>query len=439
MNLSLEGNTVYWQAAVATGTVAEQVLRVQANDCRSERTGFHACVSIWLGGARYVYDTFNVGRNPDRQRLIKDFYGMLNGNDMLTSIYPLPQAKHDLDNFCAELRVFWEESRLTEDSWNADDELPPLSFALRPYILDGGATMIFSRPGSLKSYVAITMAALIGAGSTALWQEQPTSLWEPQPGMRPVYFVNLERSALSVKRRLILVCRALGLRGLEHHVTFLNAKGMALAAVATKTSRFVQSNPNAVVFLDSISRAGQGSMVEDDTANRIIDLLHSVAPTWFAIGHTSRASDDHIYGSQMFDAGEDIGIKLVNERRTVPGGQSVGVSLQVVKTNDMSFPPPGYLAFDFLRPYDGADTELVAIRNTEASDFPKLLLAEPKSDEQKLVDYIAEMGLTTATKAATAIGIQRQNASTILAHSSQFVQVSKNKDGAWYGLRDDHD
>ncbi len=170
-------------------------------------------------------------------------------------------------------------------------------------------------------------------------------------------------------------------------------------------------------------------MNEDDTANRIVDMLNNCAPTWVALGHTPRADNDHQFGSVMFSAGEDIGVKLSFEERGDGKTLTLGLSLTIVKGNDISKGQPSYLALEF------ENNELWLIRGAEKGEFLKLLTEVPRSDEQKIINYLLEATMGTATQIAAATGVSRPNASTILANGPMFVKISRAKEGTFYGLK----
>jgi hypothetical protein len=57
-----------------------------------------------------------------------------------------------------------------------------------------------------------------------------------------------------------------------------------------------------------------GDLTENGAGNKIVDALNGMAETWLAIGHTPRASAEHVYGTVHFDAGADLMVKLTSEQ-----------------------------------------------------------------------------------------------------------------------------
>ena len=246
-------------------------------------------------------------------------------------------------------------------------------------------------------------------------------MWEVTEG--PVLYINLERSEVSLERREAKIRGALGVHG-RSSVHYIHARGHSLKAVATKARAYVARNPGAVVFLDSISRSGLGKLVEEDPASQFTDTMNYISETWLAIGHTPRGDDSHIFGSVHFDAGEDIGIKATAELTN----NVAGVSLQVVKSNDIARPPTAYYSLEF-----GPDG-LEAVSKAGAIDFPELAARKAQSWLEQVEGYLLEVGSASATEIAKETGLQRNHVSTILSKENRFVKLGRQGHTVFYGL-----
>lgn len=417
MELDVRGDqSVRWDRQLDTGE-KKDVFHFKAEDIRRERTGVHAKVSLGFQRARLAMDTFNVGRDEDRRRLAKAAHGLLKNG--LESAYSFERLKHDLDTFCDLLPNAWE-CRFDLCHYDANEPVAPLVYILRPYLLEGAGTIFFAPPKSGKSYILMTMAACIGAGLDALWRVQH----------RPVLYVNLERSEASMRRRWHWVCQVLGIKGIEHAVWFLHARGLPFTALAKKLDSWRVDNPNGIGLVDSISRAGYGSLKDDDVANSIVDFLNHHLRTWGAIGHTTRDSGEHVFGSIHFDAGQDIGVKVMSQRKVKE--RLVGVSLQITQSNDTGTPAAECLSLEF---GDRDEDGLIDIRRANMAQFSGLLLAQAKSDEEKIEAHLSEFTEDSATKIAKATGVNRSNAATLLKNCDRFVFRRKEGRDAIYGLR----
>ena len=133
--------------------------------------------------------------------------------------YSKEDLRADLDLFCLGLWDYRIASFMPE-LLEGDDEPKPLKFLLRPFIIEGGGTILFAPPGRGKSYSALLWATMIHNGINLLWTVIQS----------PTLFINLERSKQSVRRRVATVNKVLGLPA-EHPLLILNARGKSLLDV----------------------------------------------------------------------------------------------------------------------------------------------------------------------------------------------------------------
>lgn len=411
-------------------------IQFETRDERRERTGFHAQVRIVyatgdLHGVTLAYDTFNISRSEERARLAKqagqslsDMVLMSYGNG--TKADGMLQLTKDLAAFCENLAAVWEERRYSLDFWAADEPINRLVRVLYPYLLEGGGTITFGPPESGKTYLNLAMAYTI-----AMLHDGPCDhLWRVKHG--PVLFVNLERSEDSMKRRSLMVMRALGIQKSNHQLVMINARGSSLPSVLPAAKAYMRRNKGGSVFLDSISRAGYGSMNDDDNANRIIDGLNALGDTWCAIGHTARGANDHVFGSQMFDAGQDVGVQVVKERR----GNVLGLALRVTKGNDIAQPPIDYIAFEFSDEDQDGESYLENIRRAKASEFPELSTSTTKTRLEQLVDWMHTVTKATTTEAHNATGFPISDVSNWFNHSGKFESAGIEGRNVFYRIRE---
>ena len=366
-----------------------------ADDVRKERTGSHACIYILMNGISLAWGQLNYERDEDRVRIANSSYSHLEEIDR--GAWTKTDHKKALDEFC---RGLWAEhiSQDIGEDMEGDPDLGPPTLLCSNYIIEGGGTILYAPPGRGKSYTALIMARCVDSGLNGLWTTQ----------RRKVLFVNLERSRESMQRRLTKINLALGLPAREP-LTFVNARGKSLADVADAVEATIKAKGCELLFLDSISRAGAGSLVEDTAANRIIDLLNGLARSWFALGHTPRNDDAHLYGSQMFDAGEDIGIRL--SAKTAIDRTAIG--LKVTKANDI--PLGGIFVFELHWDVDG----LVAITQGESGNYPDLVATEKLSPFDACKEYLLLVGEADAATIGKETGIDRSNVSRYLNASAE--------------------
>lgn len=271
-----------------------------------------------------------------------------------------------------------------------------------------------------NSYLGQAMAITIATGRDTIW---PTNEFES------VLYVNLERDGAGFLRRELGLKKALKLTS-PTGVHYLHARGMGLNPLQRKIRDWLQEHPESGVFLDSVSRAqAGGSLNEDETGNRFIDMMNGLEPAWWvAIAHTPRADATHIFGSIMFEAGMDIGVKVSSETRE----NILGLRLEITAANDIGKFPPQYLAFEF----EADDSPVVGIRTACLGEFPELLEQEaigPIAKIKMAIDDSAA-GHLAGAEIAKITGLDPGNVARYLRDTKVFVALPKQGKTRPYGL-----
>ena len=394
------------------------VLRYAAQDIRRERTGIHAKVKISINWVSLASTNFNIERDEDRVRLANSAYTHLDGkeHELDRAEFPKNLFKHALDIFCEGL---WEHHVAAQmGQWmEGDPTITPARPLLGNYVLEGAGTILYAPPGQGKSYTAMAWASCLMYGIDRIWPLTDTRI--------PLY-INLERSEESMRGRLATVNRALGIDP-KSPLPFLNARGRSLSDIYESAKKTIDMHGCAVGFYDSISRAGGGgSMVADDVANKIMDMMNALIPTWVAIGHSPRADDTHVYGSQMFTAAADVEVQL--KAQPSADGKATGVGLRVSKANDIA---TGGLSVHVL---EWGELGLTGIRRAKEGEFSEIVASEKKGMEQEVEQYIDTNGPASASLLAKTLGHTRQNVSSLLATSNKFERVGRQGHEVTYGL-----
>lgn len=385
----------------------------EAANIRRERTGIHATLRIIAGATLLTYSTVNVERADKRAKLWRGAKAHLDGH--------IEEAEadlaHEFDLFCAGL---WDSyvSQDIAEFMQGDPDAPPASFVLRPYVVDGGGTILFGAPGAGKSHVSLAMAVSVDAGISALWGVR----------QRQTLFVNLERPASSVKSRLARVNRILGLDPKRPLLT-LNARGRSFLDVLDPARASVEKYQVGFVVLDSISRGGFGDLKEDATANSAIDALNGLAPAWLALAHDTKQSSEHVFGSHHFEAGADIITQTLSHWNE--SSNTLGVALTITKANDVARQPMDIYALEF------GEAGLSNIRKARKAEFTELEGRQKLSIKDKAVAFILDQktGDATASETAKAIGADRGNISRLFANDSTFMEMRHDGNKVYYGLR----
>ena len=387
-----------------------QSLVFQAEMIRLERTGVHARISISLDYRKLAWSLLNIERSEERTRLSNLAYGSVQLQE-----YTKDNLRHDLDIFCAGL---WDYhvSSFTPQLVEGEETNEPPCFYLYPYIIEGGGSILFAPPGKGKSTTALLWAQSINTGTSKIWKTQKA----------PTLYVNLERSAQSIKRRLADVNKALGLPA-KQTLLILNARGKSLSNVAPAIRKTVEQCGVKVIIVDSMSRAGFGDLTENKPVNAIIDTLSELSPCWVALGHTPRASEDRIYGSVFFDAGADIVIQL---RSQISNNGTMGVGFEITKANDLPRYGQEVFAFEY------KDWGLSEVRQAKPYEFPDIEAKKKTDMLESVMDYIAnqDTGDAHATDIEKALGFNRVNISKLLNQSGRFVKTRKVKQSQFFGV-----
>mgnify|MGYP001603292740 FL=1 len=379
---------------------------------RQERTGVHARLSLALNDDVLAWTNGNVEKDDERVRLRNSFYLKLSAHT--AAAYSKEQCKQDLDDFCGELWERWIGQAMPEELAGAEVR-EAVTFALEPYVVQGGGTIMFAPPGAGKSYLGLMMAVSIDAGVTKVWPVK----------QQKVLYLNLERADKSFSQRLGNVNAVLGLPR-NRPLRMLNARGRTLTSVADGARKYVQEQGIGVTLLDSISRAGFGKLVDDEVGNTIMDSLNGLCPSWLAIAHTPRADKSHAFGSQMFDAAADLLVQVTSQRN---GDDNVlGVSMKITKDNDVGRRQPTMLALEFDR------AGLVGVRPARPFEFPELIDAK-QNTQQEVIEYLKDKGKADASELATALDVSRNRVVQILADHSIFVGLPREGKKKPYGLK----
>ena len=374
------------QAVVHDVEIGAAVLGFRAVNIRKQRTGIHARIDVLSGPHLLGYDTFNIERDRDRAHL---------ANGCSTADVPSDLLRIHMDDFCAQVWPTWVAQFAPDEIRPSLENLQEVQYLLRPYVVDGAGTILFAPPGQGKSYFALLMAQSINHGVSTIWRVQ----------QRRVLYLNLERSALSLERRLLLVNQVLALPP-ETPMLMSNARGKTLAHVTESLGGGFD-----MVVLDSLSRSGAGSMIDDEVANSIMDTVNGLAPTWLVIAHTPRADSSHTFGSQMFDGAADLTLSLKSVRNA---DDVMGVQVKGHKSNDVPVPKPATYAMSF------DEYGLSEFRTALASEFPGLVEDGDMDRMEVIREYLLEVGEATIAEVTAHLGVGRSTAQRDL-NSGHFV------------------
>ena len=384
-----------------------------AEGIRQDKSGIHAGLTIGLDSTLLAYTNCNIERDEERTRLINKAFTYLEPD--IQKQCNKKEIEHQCAIFSKNLWKAFVNTYLPEDMEGSSEQLP-LRFVLKPYIVEGGGTILYAPPGKGKSYTGLLWAISVDAGIEKFWLVSQAK----------TLFINLERSRYSVQRRLGAANRILGLDP-KRKLLILNARGKALQDIAPNLKASIKTNDVKFIVLDSISRAGFGDLTENRPVTQIIDTLSSLCNTWLALAHTPRGDASHIYGSIHFEAGADIMVQLLTE---VSDEQTLGVGWQITKQNDIPQFPIQVFAYQF------DDLGLINVRQADKTEFPDIMSHERTTTIQDIRRFIFECDPpeATATQIADGLTIDRPKLVKILKHSGYFHERRKDGRNVYYGI-----
>ena len=395
-------------------------IKVRIDNARRERTGIHGRILFFVNGSHIAFDNINLEKGDQRGRLGRDI--VRNLSDAIMSIYSEKAITHAIGMLCQAV-INWDMENTKIDYIAATEFAPPVAFPLYPFLREGAGTILFAPPGTGKSWVSLIMGVCLTNGLTSPFNALK----------RHVIYVNLERPRNTFLVRDFAVRRALGFPSdLPSGIGYIHARGLTFKSVLWHIEQEGRRHPDSVVILDSISRTGLGSLLEDTTANQFTDSMNALGLTWMGVGHTPREASKHIYGSVHFTAGCDIETRLVGSEY----GHTLNLLLETVKANDSKRNFKHAISLEF-----GAEEQegLVNIREIQTDDPG--LVAQSTDNSFRIAHAIETLGgMATPSEIADETGIQLPNVSRILTGSKgKFIVKGSSRDGRskQYGVGDE--
>ena len=362
---------------------------------RNERTGLHGVLTIKLDNIPLAFTECNIMRHEERVKLSNAAYRHF--SDVQKAKLPKEILQHEIDQFCADSHPVLIKA-LAPKLVSGKSPAPP-EWLCDGLVLKGGGTVLYGEQGKGKSTTALLVAASVDSGDNTFFNVAAP---------KTTLFVNLERSAESLARRLGMVNKILGFDE-ARPLLMLNARGKSLFELREVIKDAVKANNVEMMVLDSISRTGIGDLTANKPANDLMNLLNDLCETWFGLGHMPR-SGENLYGSMMFDAAADILIKLISAKEE----NRIGVGLECTKANDVSFPPTSVFEFSY------NDFGLSNVARSSLSEWPGLAEQIAPSTTELIEDHIRSNGSGTAQEISKAIKIGRSTVSVDLSKNGKF-------------------
>ena len=128
--------------------VATNEIRFIAQQISRAPTGIHARLTLALDHTILAYSYCNAERDEERVRLSNSAYHKL--GPVISKLYPKELFKHDFDLFVWGLWEAWQSTFKSVEQAGDPLDMEP-AFILKPYIMEGGGSILFSPPGRGKS------------------------------------------------------------------------------------------------------------------------------------------------------------------------------------------------------------------------------------------------------------------------------------------------
>lgn len=330
----------------------------------------HALVEVLRKGARLAFDDLNLGTMAKRVTLTNAALKQAKARDQQTIEAFEGQLLTRLGEFCYGLWDFHVGDQVAVlTTGSLEPSTPP--WLIEDVVLRGAGTILFAPPGQGKSYIGMLLAQSLNYGREELWgianaRRDVVLSNDSIDGHHAALYLNLERSQLSMESRLGNVNAALGLPR-DAGMLMIHARGQTLENVMAGAQRTIAEHGCSLVVLDSLSRAGVGDLSSNEAANRAMDLLNNLHVAWLCLAHTPRDDESHTYGSVQFDAAADLAIRMYSEFQSGHPVSTLGIVLQITKTNDTGRGKTRLLQLDFV------ETGLHAAHHGSEVGFPDLM------------------------------------------------------------------
>ena len=349
-----------------------------------------AMVEVYLNNNQVHYHKFNILNGDYRDSFVNKVYKHpLIKETEFPVFYSAESMKVDFHTFCYQAP---EASFSSIDATVlTGDSMLEVGSYIENLVVKGGVTIINGQPKKGKSFIAMAMAVSVDAGCSEIWNvEQANSL-----------YINLERSERSMVKRLGGINTALGLDP-ARSLPFLNVRGQTLSSIQNNVKKIIKDRDIKFIVLDSISRAGEGSLVEDRTGLAVTDALNNLIEetdkSWLAIAHRGW-SDEHIFGSIHFLGACDV---MVATNSAYNDNKDLGVKLISEGQNDVPPMESPVIKLEF------DDWGLRAMSKTSEEEFPDLI-SDTRFIKDKIIEYLTQNGSQTDVQIAIDINEKKDS------------------------------
>ena len=376
------------------------------DNMRTDKTGIHGEVELYLNKSLIARDNINfdkrngrrdIGIGAESQPIFKD----------ISDYYDRAKLDIDLLKFTKEAYGKKVRESVVIQLVAGDPFIETVQF-VEGLVIKGGGTIFNALPKQAKSFVCMIIAVSVDSGVSEIWKVKQGN----------VLYINLERSASSMVKRLAGVNTALGLDPMRP-LRFMNVRGTPLIDIMDSIKYQIEKEDIKLIIVDSISRAGMGSLVDDRPAVKITDALNNLVEesdrSWVGVAHRAW-SNEHVFGSVQFLAACDLMVDV--EAAHNPEKGELGVKLSVTGQNDLPPSKPSVIALGF------DSMGLNSARRATEEEFPELQ-NEKDNIRDRIWDHLRINGKQTTTEIAQDLGEMRDSIYKTLGRMEKKNDVSR--------------
>ncbi len=374
------------------------------DNMRTDKTGIHGEVELYLNKSLIARDNINfdkrngrrdIGIGAESQPIFKD----------ISDYYDRAKLDIDLLKFTKEAYGKKVRESVVIQLVAGDPFIETVQF-VEGLVIKGGGTIFNALPKQAKSFVCMIIAVSVDSGVSEIWKVKQGN----------VLYINLERSASSMVKRLAGVNTALGLDPMRP-LRFMNVRGTPLIDIMDSIKYQIEKEDIKLIIVDSISRAGMGSLVDDRPAVKITDALNNLVEesdrSWVGVAHRAW-SNEHVFGSVQFLAACDVMVDVEASHNK----NELGVKLSVTGQNDLPPSKPSVIALGF------DSMGLNSARRATEEEFPELQ-NEKDNIRDRIWDHLRINGKQTTTEIAQDLGEMRDSIYKTLGRMEKKNDVSR--------------
>ena len=303
-----------------------------------------------------------------------------------------------------------EHYRTGEPLLNLGEVKPPPepAFRLRPFIVDGEATIIYGEGGIGKSYIAGYMAALVDQGLS-------TELCDPIPGT--VLYLDYETTGDIAARRMQAITRGFGVGG--YSKVLYRFCHQSLPSEISAVQRIVAERNVSLIVVDSAGPACGGDTESAASAINYFTALRSLRVASITIAHRSKGGSVGPFGSVYWVNYPRMSFELRKSQEEE--SDIMHVALLHRKVNDGRLMHP--LSFKI----EWHHTGVVTVTQEDIESVPEFHSELSIADQLSLI--LRDQGPKTAKELQEATGLAAKSISTTLSRNARFENVGGQR---WY-------